>query len=912
MKDLNFSNRISNKFLTLLFISLAFISSSAFSSILLEQKFKTHLRWNLHIDKKDAFITKTGSGFYIETFAFPLYKKLKKELSRVNRVGDYFEKITFHKGIFPKKPARIRVDLKGKEVELLSFYQSRDKKYVLDFWKNNDDKENDKAISPPLKAKTQDQAIRQGRSESQKTVKKEVKDKSFALGGKVKYDGLLRKKNKITPKETLESYRGFNYGAALIWDYPSLSPKIEKKIDMRRKTPEYFYPIKDRNLEGRMKDKEAHIQLNINLYRKEKYGLMSKSIQLYRKKYRLDENYDLNEFLKSLALIKENLRNPEGGPFRSAMVVLDSIANRTNDYDLKKSIHLYHIQYLIEQKNMIEALKIGKKLYVESKARLDQETLNYAAEVIFYSLSHLGQIKKIRKFSSERSVKKLVSPQTVLAYKIYVLHKENRLDEVISLFEKNKRNIQKPIDSSILYNVAEAFFRKAKYKKAIGVYQDFLKNYSYMGESSFARVRLALSHEILNSDIDKALKLYEYAINRSSHPKARYEAKLRYVAMRNTRKINPNDKDKSVLTFLEYRDDEKKNIDSNLKELLWSVRLRIFLNSGQYQKALSYITVLPINTLRSSVKKMFYGDGAEIIYGIISNAFNQGDTARVVKLWEIYRDLYENKVAQSAYLNFIVAKSYISLGIEGGVKRIIKNLKKMGKDQERSFPIWISRKDYGGVDNLVDEINIFRMVQESNWNDLVKSIDKMKISNNRKLFYEVIALYHSKYFKQAVSIGEEFLRKTPSSLPLSKRETADFFEAYLESLYNISPLVKFRKSAKAFIQDIEVSESSNSDIMNLSEKIRYLLIESLSSSQKSEDLLEVEASAKRFLAEFKKSIYGDRVRFLLASNFINHKKIENGIKILNELIANENTLSYIKEMSKSEITSIKLNEKIVN
>ena len=857
------------------------------------------------MDKKEILITKIGAGFYIEALDRSLYEKLKKELSNIRIRNSHFGQITFKSNQLPKGPPQIRIELKDDTVEFFSFYRQKDKKYILDFWKNENDTAQSLSVQGDSKQKTVVSEVqRVVKSTSALAAPINSKEQRVATRKNLKKAYLGREFEKV-------GYRDFRYGASLIWDYPPLPPKIRKKVNITRKTPEYFYPIENRNL-TKKNNQEAHIQLNSNLYRKGKYGLMSKSIKLYQEKYGIDKNYDFNEFLKALALIRENLGDVGNGPFKSAISILNNIMDRTIDYRLKKAIYFYNIQYFLEQKNLIEVLRLGKKLYVDSKAKFDQKSLDYAAEIIFYTLSQLKQVEKIKKFASEKSVQKLVPPQTRLAYQIFAYHKENKIKKVVKLFQKNKSQIQRPISPSILYNVAEAYFRSSQYKKAIEIYNNFLENYSHMRESSFVRVRRALSYELLASDLKKTLKLYEDAINYSTQSQARYEAKLRYVAIRNTRKIQPDESDRRTLSLLEYSDDEKAAINEDLKMLLWSVRLRVFISSGKYRKALSYITTIPIKTFKPVVKRMFEGDGAEIIYGMIVSAFDNGSTPRIVKLWEIYRDIYEDKVAGDPYLNFVVAQSYVTLGLENSLKRSIANLKRIRISPIRTFPIWVPRIKYGTVSNLVDEINILKMFFKKNWDSIIKNIDQLDISNERKLFYETIALYRLKHFDQAIQVGEDFLRKTPEVLPLNRGEIHQFFEAYIESIYASGNLKKFKKAAGAILSDIEHSKTSHRGLLELSEKTRYLLIELLASSRNTEDHLQVEPNVNKFLENYSQSIYKGRVRFLLASYFITRQKKVAGLKILNELLESENTSDYIKEMSKSEIASLKLDEKIIN
>src|SRR5690606_24825869 len=100
-------------------------------------------------------------------------------------------------------------------------------------------------------------------------------------------------------------FRDFRYGASFVWNYDPMIPQLEKDINITSKIPDALWPVKDRvNLDDA---KEAHMQLTINFYREEKWGLMNKSITLYNKKYGRDSNLVINEFLKANALLKGNI-----------------------------------------------------------------------------------------------------------------------------------------------------------------------------------------------------------------------------------------------------------------------------------------------------------------------------------------------------------------------------------------------------------------------------------------------------------------------------------------------------------------------------------------------------------------------------------------------------------------------------
>src|SRR5690606_34952439 len=115
--------------------------------------------------------------------------------------------------------------------------------------------------------------------------------------------------------------------------------------------------------------------------------------------------------------------------------------------------------------------------------------------------------------------------------------------------------------------------------------------------------------------------------------------------------------------FLEQSPDETKALTQDLKKLLWLVRLRLFITQKNYDKALTYLTSIPLDSLKPLERRVFEGDGAEVIYGLIQEAYLQEDYSKVVKIWEVYKDKYESKVAKNLYMNFVVCDAFVKLGL---------------------------------------------------------------------------------------------------------------------------------------------------------------------------------------------------------------------------------------------------------
>ena len=57
---------------------------------------------------------------------------------------------------------------------------------------------------------------------------------------------------------------------------------------------------------------------------------MNKSIKLFEKKYGDDALWDIYEYLRANALLKDNLNNKDLVPKKAAVAILDSISQRTD------------------------------------------------------------------------------------------------------------------------------------------------------------------------------------------------------------------------------------------------------------------------------------------------------------------------------------------------------------------------------------------------------------------------------------------------------------------------------------------------------------------------------------------------------------------------------------------------------
>lgn len=894
------------KFLTLFTIALA-TSINTFADYFSQEKFKTHLRWNFVVNKEQVIISKSLKTVKLETLDIDLHESLIKEISAMSLNNDYFLKITHSKDNFPAKPAAVEIQLKDESVELFSFYKDSDKKYILDFWINNDlisaksaavqkpvdDKLIEAKAAPLLNPDNNDTGIK--RPAKLPPVAQALEKKSESLGPTIA---------KVKNEANINPYRDFRYGASLVWDYSPLIPNLDKLVNLSVKTPDYFYPIKDREYEK--DDKEAHMQLTINLYNKEKWGLMNKSINLYSTKYGTDKNFETNEFLKANALIKNNFKEKNKSVQGTAINILKTLFERTSDYELKSALAKYLIHTYLDMNENVQTLNLSKKLYVDSKAAFDIETAEFAANVILHTLAKLGQIDQIEQFVSDPSVKKKLPPQLVMAYKSYSYLSLGKTDELIKEYEKIEKSLVNPKHPAILYNTAESYFRNAQYEKAIRNYDEFLRDYSYIDVASNARLRIAVAFDIQNRSTDEVLNLYKNAINRSVTPAIRYEAKIRYVSLRVDRKRKLNDGDLETIVFLEATPDEKKEVHGELKTLLWLVRLRTFINTKFYQEALTYLASIPLETMKPTEKRVFEADGAEIIYGLINEYYVKEEYAKAIKLWETYREKYIDKVSLNPYINFIACHSYLKLGLVTSYDRALEGFKKLKGSELHTYPIWVERTQSSSVVNLLSELSILNYISNNEWKLADQKLEEI-IANGEKgakiSYYRGLIAFQKKKYRESADNFERLLVNEEGGKFLNPAEISTVTTEYLESLYNLKENEKFKSVAKALLSDLSISTSPL--IEQSMERVNYLLIESLTGEAKP-DYIELEQLITAFNSKFKKSSYKGRIYYLQGMTFIKNNKYAEGEKILKEIIKDQNVPGYIKELSKTELSALEL------
>lgn len=894
-------------FLTLLFIVLSVPQEvfAAESSSFFQEKMDLNLRWNFYALKDNLLFDKKGQSLYIKSLNSDIFGEFVEGLKKVRPNNKYISNILVHKSKDHGMITSIEVKLKGPEVETFSFYRDREKKYVLDFWIDESIAEAQRALEvkklpasvqvpTPIPPKlTKKKVVKVTRKPTE--VKKVIEKKSV--------------KKKIKEKE----FRDFRYGASFVWDYPALLPSLEKSIDILSKTPEHFYPIKNRKLnsgDAKKDEQEAHLQLSINLFRQKKFGLMYKSIKLYYQKYGEKVDFELNEYLKANAILRTGLSDAGNEPKKMAFAILDKLAAETTNYELSRSILKYLIAIKQEQGEWVDVLKKAKTLYVLSKKNFDYETSGQMGEVIFHSLSFVGQIAKIDDLKNDKTIKKLVAKQKVLAYEIYSLMTLKKTKEVIRRFNEDKKGMDGDYLPSILYNVAEAYFQMGDYKNAGKYFDSFIGRFSYHINSQRARLRLALSYELLNYPFTQTQELYKQAIDRTNQFDVSYEARLRYVGMRNLRKIKFDEEDELVRVFL--ANEKKIKLNKDLKKLLWLTKLRLLIVDEKFEDALAYLSAIPLETMTSTERRVFQADGAEIIYGVLLHNFQKRDFTRIIKVWEIYKDVYIDKVAGDPYINFIVGKAFIEMGLFDGYNRAYKKFKTLRDGPKRTYPLWVSRPKGIKGEHLIVELNLIKNVKQNNWVELKTNIEKsekMNSNNNRVNFYKGFLAYENKNYQESIKFFESYLAQQEEKRVEDGYELAEILRKYTNSLYYVGNLERYKKVGEAILNDLKGLSSDNLYIKEVKEKISYTMIEVLSGDKKQKSYLLVEPKVKEFKKNFPESEYIKRLDYLRGLAFVETNQLEKGRKIFNEILGMEDAPNHLKDLVKSELSLLKIKEK---
>lgn len=126
---------------------------------------------------------------------------------------------------------------------------------------------------------------------------------------------------------------------------------------------------------------------------------------MFNEKYNFADR-DFTEYLKSNAILRINFKTPNNAQEKMGITMLKSIAARTQNYDMKKGILKYLLNYDIHKQDYVSALKNSKKLFVITRKSFDIEESEYASRMILFNLGKLNQISKLKDLMNDKIFKK--------------------------------------------------------------------------------------------------------------------------------------------------------------------------------------------------------------------------------------------------------------------------------------------------------------------------------------------------------------------------------------------------------------------------------------------------------------------------------------------------------------------------
>ncbi len=635
---------------------------------------------------------------------------------------------------------------------------------------------------------------------------------------------------------------------------------------------------------------------------------------LFQQKYGDKADWEFIEYLKINAIMKENLDKANPELFKNAMARLQSLVEKSDNYEMKKGVWKFLITHYLKGNQFLKTLQLAKDYYAGTRSSFDFEESPFPAEVMLYSYARLGIVKDLEELATDKNIRKIVSPSIVYSYLSFAKLKNQDVDGLIQIYEKSKKQTMGELASSFLYNTAEAYFRKGDYKNAYVLYQKYIKEFPYELTLSHALLRLAICSDLLDKSPIETMALYKDAVDRSLSSEVSFEARVRYVAFRSIRKKLIDDRDREIRIFLDQDPTLKLTENNkNLSKILYQVRLRTLIVDRKFKEALQYFSLIPLSSMSKIDVRSFEGDAAEIVYGLIEDHYKKSEYTQLVKLWQTYKNIYINKVALDPYLNFLVGSAYVRLGAYNGFDEIYKNFTQLKKTYHRTFPVWIDRPGTVNPEELLLELALIKDFKLKNYDLALRSVaelEKMgKKSTSLNVFKGLIA-YSKKDFKLTISELEAYLSYDGPRTVYDPREGAEILNAYTDSIMQLGDKEKYLKVADAVLSDTKNFGTNNAYMQSVRERVAYQQLEYLGEKEK-DNLVFLEEKFRKFLTDNKGSAYRGRVNYMLGSNLLKQNKTKEGKEILTQLLNDNKNSDYLREMARSELSIINIKEKTI-
>ena len=757
-------------------------------------------------------------------------------------------------------------------IEAFSFLRNSDKNLIIDFWENSEQKK--KIINDSV-------SVRKAGRKKNKAIKK------------------VKPKTNVKKKKVDTNYLDFRYGLNFIWEYEPMYPGFNKFVEIKRKTPLYFYKIKSRDYDK--SESEAHMQLTINLFEKDKWGLMNKSVDLYKKKYGADKNEALNEFLRIVALIKNNYLSGETTPKKEVIKRLEELERISTEFQLSKAILKYVFQYYIETNDYISSLKVGKRLFVLTKEDYDTEGLVESLHGIIYSLSQLNQYSKIYNLLEDKEVEKYLDKIEISEYKIYNLLLSRKYSEVLNEHSKIKKSILGKIPASILFNVAESLFGLGKYDESTKLFDKFLKSYSYDKRSSHARLRIALGYDLLGMDKKVVSRLYKDSIDRSSNPEIRYEAYLRYFGFEYLR--NERQRNEELIAFIDPPIEIENKLSKNLLKAKWQMRFRSYIVREAYDKSLIYLKNIPLKDLTLEDRIVFERDGAAALTYRMNELFRDKKYAELIQVHEEINGTWTDRQTYYIKRNELLGMAYHHMNIINSYQKVMNTLSE-NKGMKTEYPKWKKMINLENKDLSLFKLFFLSEIKKESY-DKAELVCK-KIENINGL-EGAFCQGKTNFLRRKFDVSKKYFEKIVSEYDAEIKDT-DFSQEvsyfYLLSLYKGHYTDRFVE----IINNMILSNSFDGMSNPHEEELLYLYYETLYSVEKYPINKLAIKSMENFYMKFEKSKWRDRVRYLRASSLIKLGNVKKGREELDSLISTSKK-EYIKDLARSELASLILNNK---
>ncbi|MBP9674071.1 MAG: tetratricopeptide repeat protein [Bacteriovoracaceae bacterium] len=803
----------------------------------------SHYRLSIQVAEDLVQIEREGKVLNIKIQDTQKAQQIYQEISKIKLSKRYFDQTEVK-----LNNDTIKIAFVDNNIEMFDFYKKNSNELIMDFW---------------------------GGLEEEKSVS--------LIQSAVQKNTVIHTEKKPAEKKPIK-IKDFSYGAVFMGEIEALFPLESAKTVVS--SPDEFYPFK--KFLAVENSEQDHINIMISFYYEQKWDLVQRSMVTFEQKYKNGQHKDIFLFLKSSALIKQNIQEKEEIK-KTAMAYLKQAIEKSHSYTLKRAGFLYLMSVYWNLSDSVNLFKTSQDFYKEAKRNASREDQQESLMYLISSMLKLDKYKEVLTLLSEESIREQIPFQKLLAFEVYAHYQQKDYAWVIENFERYKYTMQKPWETSLLFNTAESYFSLKKYSQALPLWKDFLDSYSTHSFSSVAKLRLALTYE--QDEIGQyslAQEIYS-ELSRNSNIKISYEAKLRNVSLQVIRSSHPAFSD----DYLNISTEDKKNLNSDLKELLWLVRLRSFLSKERYESATEYAKVIPFSKISPERRPIFEQDIKSAVLGLAQMYFNQGEFQKIVDLSKTY--FFTDSWLFKHYLLF----SYVKLNDFEKAHFEQSKLSQFTHWHESDRWVEFPTSFFKAQESLIPfEIEIRKALGAQDLFSAKKVLLQMKkiaVSSELINYYEALLYFQERNYAQAESFLEKTLNQKDTLKRLSKEDRIQVGIFYSVSLYHQQKYEKFRKVTTPLCL---YSHSKHL------EELHYLLIENYAQEKKQDE--NFEKIILKYRANFENSRYTSRVTYLLGRSLIESERKKEGAEILTRLVGNTEVPDDVREEANLKLLTLKI------